>query len=159
MDELVREAKNLAKNGTKELLLIAQDSTYYGLDLYRKRNLSELLNRLSDVEGIEWIRLHYAFPTGFPEDILDVMNNRSNICKYLDMPLQHGSSKVLKLMRRGTDRQKTEALVAKIRDKVPDIAIRTTLIVGHPGEDEGDFEKMMDFVEKQRFYRLCVFPY
>lgn len=159
IEELVLEARNLVKNGTKELLLIAQDSTYYGLDIYKKRNLAELLNHLADVDGIEWIRLHYAFPAGFPEDILEVMNNRPNICNYLDMPLQHGSSKILKLMRRGTDRTRTEALVAKIREKVPGIAIRTTLIVGHPGEEEEDFSELMDFVESQRFDRLGVFTY
>ena len=159
MEELVLEAKNLAKKGTKELLLIAQDSTYYGLDLYKKRNLAELLERLSDVEGIEWIRLHYAFPTGFPMDALDVMAQRSNICKYLDIPLQHGSSRVLQIMRRGTTREKTEALLSTIREKVPGIAIRTTLIAGHPGETEQDFAEMMKFVEDMRFDRLGVFPY
>lgn len=159
MEELVLEAKNLAKKGTKELLLIAQDSTYYGLDLYKKRNLAELLQRLSDVEGIDWIRLHYAFPTGFPMDALDVMAERSNICKYLDIPLQHGSSRMLQIMRRGTTREKTEALLNTIREKVPGIAIRTTLIAGHPGETEQDFDEMMKFVEQMRFDRLGVFPY
>lgn len=159
IEELVREAQNLAKNGTKELLLIAQDSTYYGLDIYGKRNLSELLKNLSDVEGIEWIRLHYAFPTGFPEDILDVMAERDNICKYLDMPLQHGSSAVLKAMRRGTSREKQEALIGKIREKVPGIALRTTMIVGHPGETEEEFQQLMDFTEKSQFDRLGVFTY
>jgi ribosomal protein S12 methylthiotransferase len=159
MEELVLEARSLAKKGTKELLLIAQDSTYYGLDLYKKRNLAELLLRLSDVEGIEWIRLHYAFPTGFPLDVLDVMAQRSNICKYLDIPLQHGSSRMLQIMRRGTTREKTEALLNTIREKVPGIAIRTTLIAGHPGETENDFDEMMKFVEQARFDRLGVFPY
>ncbi len=159
IEELVLEAKNLAKKGTKELLLIAQDSTYYGLDLYKKRNLTELLQRLSDVEGIDWIRLHYAFPTGFPMDALDVMAERSNICKYLDIPLQHGSSRMLQIMRRGTTREKTEALLNTIREKVPGIAIRTTLIAGHPGETEQDFDEMMKFVEQMRFDRLGVFPY
>jgi ribosomal protein S12 methylthiotransferase len=159
MEELVLEAKNLAKKGTKELLLIAQDSTYYGLDLYKKRNLAELLQRLSDVEGIEWIRLHYAFPTGFPLDALDVMAERPNICNYLDIPLQHGASRMLQIMRRGTTREKTEALLQTIREKVPGIAIRTTLIAGHPGETEQDFEEMMRFVETTRFDRLGVFPY
>lgn len=159
MEELVREAKNLAKGGTKELLLIAQDSTYYGLDLYRKRNLAELLKHLSDVDGIEWIRLHYAFPTGFPLDVLDVMAERNNICKYLDIPLQHGSSRMLQLMRRGTTREKTEELLHTIRTKVPGIAIRTTLIAGHPGETEADFQEMLDFVERSRFDRLGVFGY
>ena len=159
MEELVLEAKNLAKKGTKELLLIAQDSTYYGLDLYKKRNLAELLNRLADVEGIDWIRLHYAFPTGFPLDVLDVIANRPNICNYLDIPLQHGSSKMLQLMKRGTTREKTEALLNTIRNKVPGIAIRTTLIAGHPGEGEVEFEEMMKFVETSRFDRLGVFAY
>jgi ribosomal protein S12 methylthiotransferase len=159
MEELVLEAKNLAKAGTKELLLIAQDSTYYGLDLYKKRNLSELLKKLSDVEGIDWIRLHYAFPTGFPMDALDVMAERPNICKYLDIPLQHGSSNMLKIMRRGTTREKTEELLQTIRAKVPGIAIRTTMIAGHPGETEKDFEEMMTFIEKSRFERLGVFAY
>ena len=159
IEELVLEAKNLAKNGTKELLLIAQDSTYYGLDLYKKRNLAELLKHLSDVEGIEWIRLHYAFPTGFPMDALDVMAERSNICKYLDIPLQHGSSRILQIMRRGTTREKTEQLLQTFREKVPGIAIRTTLIAGHPGETEQDFDEMMGFVERSRFDRLGIFSY
>ena len=159
IEQLVTEAKNLAKGGTKELLLIAQDSTYYGLDIYKKRNLSELLKHLSDVEGIEWIRLHYAFPSGFPEDILEVMSERKNICNYLDMPLQHGSSKMLKLMRRGIDRPRTEELVQRIREKVPGIGLRTTLIAGHPGETEDDFQDMVDFVEKMRFDRLGIFTY
>jgi ribosomal protein S12 methylthiotransferase len=159
MEELVLEAKNLAKNGTKELLLIAQDSTYYGLDIYKKRNLAELLQRLSDVEGIDWIRLHYAFPTGFPMDALDVMAERSNICNYIDIPLQHASTRMLQLMRRGTTRDKTEDLLKKIRDKVPGIAIRTTMIVGHPGETDADYEELVDFVEKSRFDRMGVFTY
>ncbi|SMG41956.1 ribosomal protein S12 methylthiotransferase [Marivirga sericea] len=159
IEELVKEAKNMARNGTKEILLIAQDSTYYGLDIYKKRNLAELLKQLSDVEGIEWIRLHYAFPTGFPEDILDVMAERDNICNYLDMPLQHGSTKMLKMMRRGTTREKQEELIERIRAKVPGIALRTTLIAGHPGETEEDFQEMMEFVRKTRFDRLGIFPY
>ncbi len=159
IEELVKEAKNMARNGVKEILLIAQDSTYYGLDIYKKRNLAELLRNLSDVEGIEWIRLHYAFPTGFPEDILDVMAERDNICNYLDMPLQHGSTKMLKMMRRGTSREKQEALIERIRAKVPGIALRTTLIAGHPGETEEDFQEMMEFVRNTRFDRLGVFPY
>jgi ribosomal protein S12 methylthiotransferase len=159
IEELVLEAKNLARNGTKELLLIAQDATYYGLDLYKKRNLADLLKHLSGVEGIEWVRLHYAFPTGFPLDVLEVMNERSAICKYLDIPLQHGSSKMLQLMRRGTTREKTEALLKTIREKVPGIAIRTTLIAGHPGETEADFAEMLEFVGQSRFDRLGVFAY
>ncbi|MEP5613141.1 MAG: 30S ribosomal protein S12 methylthiotransferase RimO [Cyclobacteriaceae bacterium] len=159
MEQVVIEAESLVKNGTKEILLIAQDSTYYGLDIYKKRNLAELLDRLSDVDGLEWIRLHYAFPTGFPEDVLDMMAAKSNICNYLDIPLQHASSNMLKLMRRGTTREKTEALLDKMRSKVPDIAIRTTLIAGHPQETQEDFEEMVDFVEKNRFERLGIFTY
>ncbi|HEX6227112.1 MAG TPA: 30S ribosomal protein S12 methylthiotransferase RimO, partial [Chryseolinea sp.] len=159
MEQLVLEAQNLAKQGTKELLLIAQDSTYYGLDLYKKRNLAELLQRLSDVNGIEWIRLHYAFPAGFPVDVLDVMAQRSNICNYLDIPLQHASSRMLQAMRRGITREKTEALLDSIRTKVPGIAIRTTMIAGHPGESQQDFEELLDFVERSRFDRLGVFTY
>lgn len=159
IEELVKEAKNLAKQGTKELLLIAQDSTYYGLDLYKKRNLADLLRHLSDVEGIEWIRLHYAFPTGFPMDVLEVMAERENICNYLDIPLQHGSTRMLQLMRRGTTREKTEALLSEIRNKIPDIAIRTTLIAGHAGETQEDFDEMLDFVERSRFERLGIFTY
>jgi len=159
MDELVLQAKNLAAKGTKELILIAQDLTYYGLDIYKKRNLSELLGKLSDVEGIDWIRLQYAYPSGFPLDILDVMAAKPNICNYLDMPLQHGSSEMLKLMRRGIDRQKTEQLLDTIREKVPGIALRTTLISGHPGETEEMFEEMYQFVESQRFDRLGIFQY
>lgn len=159
MEELVLEAKNLAKNGTRELLIIAQDSTYYGLDLYKKRNLAELMKRLSDVQGIEWIRLHYAFPSGFPLDVLDVMAERPNICKYLDIPLQHGSTRMLQMMRRGITREKTEDLLQTIREKVPGIAIRTTMIAGHPGETEDDLLELMAFVEKSRFERLGIFNY
>lgn len=159
MDELVKEAKHLAKGGTKELLLIAQDSTYYGLDLYKKRNLADLMKNLSDVEGIEWIRLHYAFPAGFPMDVLDVMAERSNICKYIDIPLQHGSTNMLKIMRRGITREKTEDLIHTIRAKVPGIAIRTTMIAGHPGETEAEFNEMMKFIETSRFERLGIFGY
>lgn len=159
IEQLVLEAKSLAKNGTRELLLIAQDSTYYGLDIYKKRNLAELLKHLSDVEGIDWIRLHYAFPTGFPLDILDVMRERPNICNYLDIPLQHGSTEILKKMRRGTTREKQEELIHTIREKVPDIAIRTTLIAGHPGETQEHFEEMASFVERMRFDRLGIFTY
>lgn len=159
IEQLVTEAKNLAKNGTKELLLIAQDSTYYGLDIYGKRNLAALLTALSDVEGIEWIRLHYAFPTGFPLDVLDVMAERDNICNYLDMPLQHGSTSMLKHMRRGTTREKQEELIKIIREKVPGIALRTTLIAGYPGETQEDFDEMLDFVKQSRFDRLGIFTY
>ncbi|WKK58667.1 30S ribosomal protein S12 methylthiotransferase RimO [Sphingobacterium sp. BN32] len=159
IDDLVKEAKFLASNGTKELILIAQDLTYYGLDIYGKRNLSDLLRHLSDVNGIEWIRLQYAYPSGFPMDILDAMNERSNICNYLDMPLQHISDNMLTSMRRGTSKQKQIDLVNKIRDKVPDIALRTTLICGYPGETEEDFNEMLEWVEETRFDRLGCFTY
>lgn len=159
IDELVAEAKNLAANGTRELLLIAQDSTYYGLDLYKDRKLAELMSRLSEVEGIGWIRLHYAFPSGFPEDVLDVMRERDNICKYIDIPLQHISDKMLKSMRRGTTEAKTYELIDRFREKVPGIALRTTMIAGYPGETEADHEAMLKFVEKARFDRLGIFTY
>ena len=159
IEKLVKDARHLAKNGTKELILIAQDLTYYGLDLYGKRNLDELLRNLSDVEGIEWIRLQYAYPSGFPMEILDAMNERENICKYLDMPLQHISDNMLKSMRRGITKQKTIDLVNAIRDKVPDIAMRTTLITGYPGETEQDFEEMLQWVEETKFDRLGCFTY
>jgi ribosomal protein S12 methylthiotransferase len=159
IEDLVIEAKSLVRRGTKELILIAQDLTYYGLDIYKKRNLSELLEHFSDIEGLDWIRLQYAYPAGFPMDILDVMNSKSNICKYLDMPLQSGSTEVLKKMRRGITREKTEDLINAIRDKVPNIALRTTLIAGHPGETEADYEETYQFVEKMRFDRLGVFTY
>jgi len=159
IDQLVKSAEHLAKNGTKELILIAQDLTYYGLDLYGKRNLDDLLRRLSDVNGIEWIRLQYAYPSGFPMEILDVMNERDNICKYMDMPLQHISDDMLKSMRRGITKQKTIDLVNTIRDKVPGIAMRTTLITGYPGETEQDFEEMAEWVEETRFDRLGCFTY
>lgn len=159
MEDLVREAQFLAAQGTKELILIAQDLTYYGLDLYGERVLADLLKRLSDVEGIEWIRLQYAYPSGFPLEILDVMNERSNICKYLDMPLQHISDAMLKSMRRGITKQKTLDLVDTIRAKVPGIALRTTLICGYPGETEADFQEMSDWVTETRFDRLGCFTY
>lgn len=159
MEQLVAQAKGLAAQGTKELILIAQDLTFYGLDLYGKRNLHELLARLSDVEGVEWIRLHYAFPSGFPLEVLEVMRQRANICKYLDMPLQHGSTAVLRRMRRGITQERTEALVAAIRDKVPDIAIRTTLIAGFPGETQADHEDGLRWIERMRFDRLGCFTY
>lgn len=159
IEELIEQAKGLAAKGVKELMLIAQDLTYYGLDIYKKRALADLLDRLADVEGIEWIKLHYAYPSGFPMDVLEVMNKRDNICKYLDIPLQHGSTRVLQAMRRGITREKTEDLIAKIRETVPGIAIRTTLIAGYPGETEEDFEEMLDFVERMRFDRLGIFTY
>lgn len=159
MEELVAEASRLAANGTRELLIIAQDSTYYGLDIYRERKLAELLMRLSDVNGIEWIRLHYAFPSGFPLDVLDVMREKNNICNYLDMPLQHISDPVLKSMRRGTTREKTYGLIQTIRDRVPGIALRTSLISGYPGETEEDHQNLLRFVEDIRFERLGIFTY
>ena len=159
IEDLVKEAKHLAKNGTKELILIAQDLTYYGLDIYNDRKLGDLLKHLSDIEGIEWIRMQYAYPSQFPMDVLDVMNERSNICKYLDMPLQHITDDMLKSMRRGISKRRTIELVNDIRAKVPDIALRTTLIAGYPGETEKDVEEVLKFVEEMRFDRLGVFTY
>ena len=159
IDALVAQSKILAKNGTKELILIAQDSTYYGLDIYGKRNLEELLLKLSEVDEIDWIRLHYAFPSGFPTGILDVMRETPKICNYLDMPLQHITDNMLKSMKRGTTKQKTIDLVNMIRDKVPTITLRTTLIAGFPGETEKDHEEMLKWVEETRFDRLGVFNY
>lgn len=159
IEDLVAQAKSLAAKGVKELMLIAQDSTYYGLDLYKERKLAELLRQLSDVEGIDWIRVHYAFPSGFPMDALEVMAERDNICNYLDMPLQHGSTNMLKAMRRGITREKTTELMQKIRETVPGIAMRTTLISGYPGETEADFEEMKAWVKEMRFDRLGIFEY
>jgi ribosomal protein S12 methylthiotransferase len=159
IEELVKQAKSLVAKGTKELILIAQDLTYYGLDIYKERKLATLLEQLSDVEGLDWIRLHYAFPTGFPMDALKVMKERDNICNYLDMPLQHASDKMLKAMRRGTTMEKTNKLLVEIRAAVPSVAIRTTLITGYPGETDEDFQIMYDWVAEQRFDRLGVFPY
>lgn len=159
IEELVSQAKNLAKNGTKELILIAQDSTYYGLDLYGKRNLADLMSRLSEVDGIDWIRLHYAFPSGFPTDALEVMRDNPKICNYLDMPLQHITDNMLKSMKRGTTKQKTIDLVNEIRDKVPGITLRTTLIAGYPGETEKDHEEMLRWIEDTHFDRLGIFSY
>ena len=159
IEDLVKEAKHLAKNGTKELILIAQDLTYYGLDIYNDRKLGDLLKHLSDIEGIEWIRMQYAYPSQFPMDVLDVMNERSNVCKYLDMPLQHITDNMLKSMRRGITKRRTIELVNDIRAKVPDIALRTTLIAGYPGETEKDVEEVLKFVEEMRFDRLGVFTY
>ncbi len=159
IEQLVAEAKLLASKGAKELLLIAQDSTYYGLDIYKERKLASLLSGLSEVEGIEWIRLHYAFPAGFPLDVLEVMNSRSNICKYLDIPLQHISDPMLKSMRRGTTRKKTYELVDLFRKQVPGITLRTTMIAGYPGETEQDHREMLDFIKDVRFDRLGIFAY
>ena len=159
MEDLVKLAEGLAAQGVKELMLIAQDLTYYGLDIYKKRNLAELIERLSEVEGIEWIRLHYAFPAGFPRDVLDVMKSNPKVCNYLDMPLQHGTTKMLQAMRRGITREKTDALIEEIRAKIPGVAIRTTLIAGFPGETEEDFQEMYNWVQESRFDRLGIFTY
>ena len=159
IEDLVTEAKKLAANGVKELILIAQDLTYYGLDLYKKRSLAELLRALVKVEGIQWIRLHYAFPTGFPMEVLDVMKEQPKICNYLDIPLQHISNKILKSMRRGTTQKKTTKLLQAFRNAVPQMAIRTTLIVGYPGETEADFQILKKWVEAMRFERLGCFTY
>ncbi len=159
IEKLVKEAEGLAANGVKELILIAQDLTYYGLDLYKKRNLAELLENLVKVEGIEWIRLHYAFPTGFPMDVLELMKNEPKICNYIDIPLQHISDNILKSMRRGTTYAKTTQLLKDFRVAVPGMAIRTTLIVGYPGETEEDFQILKNWVEEMRFERLGCFAY
>ena len=159
IEEIIIEAEKLATKGVKELILIAQDLTYYGLDLYKKRNLAELLEALVEVEGIEWIRLHYAFPTGFPMDVLDVMNREPKICNYLDIPLQHISDSILKSMRRGTTKEKTTKLIHEFREKVPNMTIRTTLIVGYPGETEEDFQELKQWVKEMRFERLGCFTY
>ncbi len=159
IEHLVIEAEKLAANGVKELILIAQDLTYYGLDLYKERRLAHLLRELVKVEGIEWIRLHYAFPTGFPLDVLEVMKTEPKVCNYLDIPLQHISTPVLKSMRRGTTFEKTNALLEKFRTLVPEMAIRTTLIVGYPGETEEDFEILKQWVKDQRFERMGCFTY
>ncbi len=159
IENLVEEASKLASQGVKELILIAQDLTYYGLDLYKKRNLAELLENLVKVEGIEWIRLHYAFPTGFPMDVLDLMKREPKICNYLDIPLQHISDDLLKSMRRGTTHEKTTNLLKEFRNRVPEMAIRTTLIVGYPGETEAHFEELKQWVKDMRFERLGCFTY
>src|SRR5215212_6745662 len=159
IDDLVKETENLAKRGVKEIMLIAQELTYYGLDLYKKRMLSDLLKRLSDMPGIEWIRLHYAYPHKFPLEILDVMRERDNICNYLDMPLQHAADNMLKAMRRQITRMEMEELVQQIRETVPGICLRTTLITGFPGESLDDVEELKSFLEKQRFDRVGIFTY
>lgn len=159
IEHLVEEARNLASNGVKELILIAQDLTYYGLDLYKERTLAKLLKELSKVEGIEWIRLHYAFPTGFPLDVLDVMRSEPKVCNYLDIPLQHINSDLLKSMRRGTSAEKTTELIKKFREAVPDMAIRTTFIAGYPGETRAQFEELKEFVKNTRFERMGCFTY
>ena len=159
IEDLVTESENLAKNGVKELILIAQDLTYYGLDIYKKRRLADLLMALKDVEGIEWIRLHYAFPTGFPQDVLDVIRDEEKVCNYIDIPLQHIADNVLKSMKRGTTFKKTNSLLRDFREKVPGMAIRTSLIVGYPGETEKDFEILKNWVRDTKFDRLGVFTY
>ncbi len=159
IEEIVIEAEKLAVNGVKELILIAQDLTYYGLDIYKKRNLAELLQTLVKVDGIEWIRLHYAFPTGFPMDVLEVMKSEPKICNYIDIPLQHISDHILKSMRRGTTKEKTTNLLRKFREVVPEMTIRTTLIVGYPGETEEDFQELKSWVADMRFERLGCFTY
>jgi len=159
IEALVQRAKILAKEGVKELILIAHDLTYYGLDLYKKRRLADLLKELVSIEGIEWIRLHYAFPTGFPEEVLEVMREEEKICNYLDIPLQHIADPILKSMRRGTTQAKTTALLHKFRERVPGIVLRTSLIVGYPGETEADFEILKNWVKSMRFERLGCFTY
>jgi ribosomal protein S12 methylthiotransferase len=159
IENLVIEATKLAKKGIKELILIAQDLTYYGLDIYKKRALAELLTALAKIDGIEWIRLHYAFPTGFPLDVLEVIHNEPKVCNYLDIPLQHINDDILKSMRRGTSHEKTTNLIAEFRKSVPDMAIRTTLIVGYPGETEAIFQELKEWVAAMRFERLGVFAY
>ena len=159
IEEVVKQARQLAKEGVKELMLIAQDLTYYGLDLYKERKLADLLLALVAVEGIEWIRLHYAFPTGFPENVLEVMREQPKVCNYLDIPLQHIADPILKSMRRGTTKEKTTTLLKKIRKEVPGIILRTSLIVGYPGETEEDFETLKNWVKEMRFERLGCFTY
>ena len=159
IEELVQQAQNLAKKGVQELILIGQDTTFYGLDLYNERKLASLLEALAQVEGIEWIRLHYAFPTGFPKDVLEVMRNQPKVCNYLDIPLQHIADPILKSMRRGTTKEKTTQLLEEMRSKLPGIALRTTLIVGYPGETEEDFATLKQWVKKTRFDRLGCFTY
>ena len=159
IEDLVTETEKLAAKGIKELILIAQDLTYYGLDLYKERRLSELMTKLSEVEGIEWIRIHYAFPTAFPEDVLEVIRTNPKVCTYMDIPLQHVSDNLLSSMRRGTTMKKTKDLITKFRKEVPGITIRTSLIVGYPGETEKEFQELLDFVEESKFDRLGVFTY
>ena len=159
MESLVEEARGLAAAGVKELIVIAQDTTYYGLDLYRRRALAELLGRLAEIDGIEWIRLHYSYPAGFPDDVLRVMADNPKICPYIDIPLQHSADKVLKMMRRGVTGRETRDLVARMRRLVPGVVLRTTLIVGHPGEGEAEFADLLDFVQECRFERLGAFQY
>ncbi|GMT44516.1 MAG: ribosomal protein S12 methylthiotransferase RimO [bacterium] len=158
-EEVVAEAEKLAANGVKELLLIAQDLTWYGLDLYEKRRIAALVIRLSEIDGIEWIRLHYAYPAGFPEDLLEVMQKNPKVCKYLDIPLQHISNRILESMKRGLDGEKTRQLALSWREKVPGMALRSTFIVGYPGETEEEFQQLLEFIREMRFDRLGVFQY
>ena len=159
MEQILEEAKNLVAKGVKEILVIAQDTSYYGMDLYGERKLGELLRALCQIEGIEWIRLHYAYPTSFPDDVISAMADEPKICKYLDIPLQHISDAQLKLMRRGIDKAKTVELINKLRSRIPDVSIRTTLLVGYPNESEEDFNELMEFVKESKFERLGVFSY
>jgi ribosomal protein S12 methylthiotransferase len=159
MEVLVEEASNLAAKGVRELIIIAQDTTYYGLDLYHRRALAELLQKLSEVEGIEWIRIHYSYPASFPEDVLDQMANNPKVCRYMDIPLQHISDKVLDNMHRHVDGAWTRELIRKMREKVPGVVLRTTMIVGHPGEGKRDFQELLDFATEARFERLGAFMY
>jgi ribosomal protein S12 methylthiotransferase len=159
IEQLVAEAESLVKKGVKEVMLIAQELTYYGLDLYKKRKLPKLLHALADVKGLEWIRLHYAYPTKFPMEILEVMRERENICNYLDMPLQHASNNMLKAMKRNITREEMSELIQQIREKVPGICLRTTLIAGFPGETEADVEELKDFLREHRFDRVGIFSY
>lgn len=159
IEKIIDETSSLVQKGVKEIILIAQDSTYYGLDLYRKRNLAELLDKLSSVNGLEWIRLHYAFPSGFPMDVMQVMAEKKNICNYIDIPLQHASDSILASMRRGITKEKTRELITQMRKTVPDISIRTSMITGYPGETENDFNELVDFIKEIEFDRLGVFTY
>jgi ribosomal protein S12 methylthiotransferase len=159
MEVLVEEASNLAAKGVRELIIIAQDTTYYGLDLYRRRALAELLQKLSEVEGIEWIRIHYSYPASFPEDVLDQMADNPKVCRYMDIPLQHISDKVLDNMHRHVDGAWTRELIRKMRERVPGVVLRTTMIVGHPGEGKRDFQELLDFATEARFERLGAFMY
>ncbi len=159
MEEILDEARSLAAAGVKELIVIAQDTTYYGLDIYGERRLAELLKRLARTEGVEWIRLHYAYPAGFPEDVMEVMRDEPKICRYLDIPLQHIADGQLRAMKRGHGTGETRSLVRRLREQIPGLALRTTMLVGYPGETEADFEELLDFVREARFERLGVFPY
>jgi len=158
-EEIIIEANNLAAKGVKELMLIAQDLTYYGIDIYKKNHFAKLLENLSGIKGIEWIRLHYAYPAGFPEEVIDIINEKSNICKYIDMPIQHINNRILALMQRGHSKGQTIKLIEKFRKDIPNVALRTTLIVGFPGETKEEFEELLDFIKTSRFDRLGVFMY